>query len=52
MKIDSLVVSWNPAKEQYTVTILTERDGLVANYANDMRGVIIIINELEEKYAT
>ena len=52
MRIDSLVVSWNSAKEQYTITILTEKDGLVANFAKDMRGVITVINELEEKYAT
>ena len=51
MNIDSLVMSWNPAKEWYTITILTSEDGLVVKQAKDMLEAINIINELEEEYA-
>ena len=52
MDIDSVVVSWNPSKKEYTITVLTRNDGLIAKYAKDMHEAINIINEIEEKYAT
>lgn len=51
-RIDSLVMSWNPSKEKYTITTLTRNSGLVVNYAKDMKEAIDLIKELEGKYAT
>ena len=50
-KIDSLVMSWNPSKQEYTITTLTNNDGLLVQYANDMKEAINIIKELEGNYA-
>lgn len=50
-RIDSLVMSWNPSKEEYTITTLTRNSGLVVNYAENIKEAINIINELENKYA-
>ena len=50
-RIDSLVMSWNPSKKEYTITTLTSKDGLTVKYAKDMKEAIGIINELEEKHA-
>ena len=51
MNIESVVVSWNPSKEIYTITMLTDKDGLVVQYAKDMHEAITTIQELETKYA-
>jgi hypothetical protein len=51
VNIDSLVVSWNPGKEEYTITMLTDIGELEVEYATDMKEAISVINKLEEKYA-
>ena len=50
--IDSVVVSWNPSKQQYTITVLTRDDGLIAEYADDIHDAVQIINKLEETHGT
>jgi hypothetical protein len=51
VNIDSLVLSWNPSKKQYTITMLTRNDELILKYAANMKEAITVIKELEEKYA-
>jgi hypothetical protein len=51
VNIDSVVVSWNPSKKQYTITMLTRNDELILKYAADMPEAIATLKELEEKYA-
>jgi len=51
MNIESIVVSWNSSKEQYTITALTEDSGLLVNYAKDIHEAVDIINEIEDKHA-
>ena len=50
--IDSLVMSWNPSKEIYTITVLSDKEGLIVKHAKDIHEAINIMNELEEKHAT
>jgi hypothetical protein len=51
MNIDSVVMSWNPSKKQYTITMLTRSDELILKYAADMKEAIVTLKELEDKYA-
>ena len=50
--IDSVVVSWNPTKKEYTITVLTRDDVLILEYADDIHDAVHIINKLEEKHGT
>ena len=51
MNIESIVVSWNRSKEQYTITALTAASGLLVKYAKDIHEAVSIINEIEDKHA-
>lgn len=52
MNIESIVISWDRSKEQYTLTALTNSIGLVTNTAKNMEEIIEELNKLEENYAT
>ena len=51
MEIDSVVVSWNETSEQYLISVLTRKDGLITKNAGSIHDAVKIIDELEEKYA-
>jgi hypothetical protein len=51
VNIDSVVLSWNPDKKQYTITMLTRSNELILKYAANMHEAIATLKELEEKYA-
>ena len=51
MEIDSLVMSWNDLRNEYIITILTYKHGLITRYAKNITEAITVIDELEEEYA-
>jgi len=51
MNIESIILTWNPSKKEYTISALTAASGLLVKYAKDIHEAVSIINEIEDKHA-
>ena len=49
--MDSVCIKWIEGERKYLITALTRRDGLITRFAKHMHDVILVMQELEEKYA-
>ena len=49
--IESIILTWNPSKKEYTISALTADSGLLVKYAKDIHEAVSIINEIEDKHA-
>ena len=52
VQMDSVCIKWIQSEKRYIITALTRSDGLVTKFAKHMHDVILVMQELEDKYAT